>query len=129
MAALLAEYGNGCGPGRRPTMLAVLTMQGRSPLRSSGSAARVTWNSPRTLTANTRSHSSSDMLSRSRSFMAAVVPALLTSASRRPNFSSTRFSMARTLVSSLTSHFTSKVPAPSFSASAAALRAAASLEL
>src|SRR6185503_2556625 len=41
-AALLAAYGRGCGPGRSPTMLAVLTMQGCCPFLSRGSAARVT---------------------------------------------------------------------------------------
>ncbi len=83
-------------------MLAVLTTQ---PLdaRSRGNAARVTWKRPRTLTAKTRSQSSSERLSRSFGFQDAVVPALLMSTSRRPNRSSTALSIARTSASSLTS--------------------------
>jgi hypothetical protein len=50
---------------------------------SSGTAALVTWKRPLTFTANTRSHSSSDSVSRSRGFHEAVVPALLISTSSR----------------------------------------------
>ena len=56
-------------------MDAVLTTQPFDFLRR-GTAARVTWKSPRTLTANTRSHSSSESVSRSFGFQDAVVPAL-----------------------------------------------------
>jgi hypothetical protein len=103
-------------------------MQPFDALRS-GTAARVTWKRPRTLTANTRSHSSSESVSRSFGFHDAVVPALLISASRRPNVCSTDFSIARTPGSSLTSQRSKSVFAPSVCASPAVSRAAASLEL
>ena len=70
-------------------MLAVLTMEGFSPRFRSGTAARVTRNSPRTFTAKTRSQSSTLTASRSLGGVEIVVPALLMSASSPPNASST----------------------------------------
>ena len=67
------------------------SIQTKKKVASKGTAARVTWNSPRTLTENTRSHSSSDRVSRSLGFQAAVVPALLISTSRRWNSFSTSY--------------------------------------
>ncbi len=109
-------------------MLAVLTMAGSVPFLSSGTAARVTWKRPRTFTAKVRSHSPMSRLSRSRTFQAAVVPALLTSASRRPNRSSTARIIWRTAASSATSHGSSMVRAPRAAASLATSPAALPLE-
>ena len=110
-------------------MLAVLTMAGLPPaslhLRSRGTAARLTWKVPRTFTAKVRSHSARSRLSRSRIFQLAVVPALLTSASRWPKASATAARVRRTAVSSLTSHCSSRVRAPAARASAAVAWAAA----
>ena len=97
---------------------------GRSAFCRSGSAARVTWNRPRTLTANTRSHSSSDrrleVLRLPGRGGAGVVDEDVEAAEARARPASI---IARTPASSLTSHLTSSVFAPSFSASAAVSRA------
>src|SRR6266568_3020198 len=98
-------------------------------MRRSGTAARVTWNRPRTFTAKTRSQSSSEMLSRSLGFHAAVVPALLMSTSRRPNWSPTVFSIARTPTSSATSQRQSSMRTPLRPASSATALASFSLRL
>src|SRR5215472_1106863 len=94
-------------------MLAVFTMLPPDFL-SNGAAARETWKTPRTFTANTRSHSSAVRASRSWGATWVVVPALLTRASRRPNSCSTDASILRTIRSSLTSHENSSVLAPFF---------------
>jgi len=107
-------------------MLAVLTTQPFASRRS-GTAARVTWKRPRTLTANTRSHSSSDSVSRSFGFQDAVVPALLTSTSSLLKESLMVESIVRTPASSLTSQRMTRVLAPSLPACAAVSRAAFSL--
>jgi hypothetical protein len=98
-------------------------------MRSSGSAARVTRKMLRTLTAKMRSHSSTLRPSMSWGGTSVVVPALLMSASSLPNAAPTATSMARMPASSATSHWQSSAVAPSFSASAATARAAASLRL
>ena len=83
-AALEAAYGKGWALGRRPAMLAMLTTLAAGDWRSIGTAALVTWNRPRTLTAKTRSHSSRLRLSSASGAVSMVVPALFTSTSRRP---------------------------------------------
>jgi len=110
-------------------MLAVLTMAGAGAFFSSGSAARVTRKTLRTLTAKTRSHSSTESASRSLGRTSVVVPALLMSASSLPKAPSTSRSMARTAASSATSQGQSNVRAPSRAASAATASAAAALRL
>ena len=64
-------------------MLATFTIEPCDSLRCF-SHARVTWNRPRTLTANTRSQSSAWTPSRSSGPTSVVVPALFTRTSSRP---------------------------------------------
>ncbi|MDB5930476.1 MAG: family oxidoreductase [Polaromonas sp.] len=116
------------GPEIRVNAVAPGWMEGAVPFFSSGTAARVTWNRPRTLTAKVRSHSARSRLSRSLTFHLAVVPALLTSASRWPKASSICFIIWRTAGSSDTSHCSSRVWAPSACASTASACAALALE-
>ena len=116
-AALLAAYASGWGPGRSPTIEATFTTLPPAA-RSSGAQARVTWNSPRTLTANTRSHSARSTPSRSSGGVWLVMPALFTSASSRPNVSPTAAVSAATAASSLTSARSARWRPPRLSSSA-----------
>ncbi len=86
--------------------------------RSRGAQVLVTWNSPRTLTAKTRSHSARSTPSRSSGGVWLVMPALFTSASSRPYVSPTLVTSAVTAASSLTSARTARWRPPRLSSSA-----------
>ena len=86
----------------------------------------MTWNSPRTLTANTRSHSARSTPSRSSAGVELVIPALLTSTSSRPYASPTAATIAATASSSLTSPRSASGRPPSADSEASVRRALSS---
>ena len=86
-AALLAAYGMEEPVGRTPATEATLTTRPWAS-RSAGRAATVMAHVPKTLTSKMRRHTSTDAAATSWCGITAVVPALFTSVSRRPQRSS-----------------------------------------